>query len=56
MGQLSDMMNKDFDRRIDIAKKLGIPVHGKKMMKFQIAERSGDPNALKNLEAQTKKK
>jgi len=36
---LSDKMNADFDRRIEIAKRLGLEVHGPKMMALQMAEK-----------------
>jgi len=39
MGMLSDKMNADFDRRIEIAKRLGLEVHGPKMMALQMAEK-----------------
>ena len=51
MGQLTDMINADFDRRIEIAKKLGVPVHGKFMLKLQAAEKVSkikiDPKDIK---------
>jgi len=50
MGMLSDKMNKDFDRRIKIAKKLGISVHGEEMMNYQIDRKMFSKNiALKKL-------
>jgi len=39
MGMLSDKMNADFDRRIEIAKRLGLKVHGPKMMALQMMEK-----------------
>ena len=36
---LSDKMNADFDRRIEIAKRLGLEVHGPKMMALQMVEK-----------------
>ena len=39
MGMLSDKMNADFDRRIEIAKRLGLEVHGPKMMALQMMEK-----------------
>ena len=41
MGMLSDKMNADFNRRIEIAKRLGLKVHGPEMMALQVLEKVG---------------
>lgn len=43
MGQLSDMMNKDFDRRLALAEELGLDVHGEEMMTIQLKARMRQP-------------